>query len=166
MIIPVITLWRPWSYLIYLNAVKSKEDKSEWKTIETRTHDRFKNLIHKTIGIHSGERWDNNWLELARSYLTNEQIQLIEKLKFNNQIPAGKVICTAYCHDYKYPLSSFYSKQALVPCWLDRAGLFLREIKSIDSPILKGERGIWYYDTINRCKVVKSKENNQLSIAV
>jgi predicted transcriptional regulator len=53
----VITLWQPWASFIALG----------WKTIETRTHDRFKNLVCERIAIHAG--------------LILENIKLIEPIK-------------------------------------------------------------------------------------
>jgi hypothetical protein len=156
MIIPAITLWEPWASLISL----------KYKTIETRTHNKLFYLKGKTIGIHAGQSWDKNWYKAVKGLLDMDKIKEIEKMQRNKTIPFGKILCTAHVFDYKHPLCSYYSKPALIECWTRRAGLFLNNITAIDSPVLEGSQGIWYYDTINRCKVVKSKENNQLSIAV
>jgi hypothetical protein len=155
MIIPVITLWQPWASLIAL----------KYKTIETRTHNKLFSLKGKTVGIHAGMQWDNDWYEAVRGLLDMDKIKLIEKMERDNEISFGKILCTAHVFDYKHPLCSYYSKPALIECWTRRAGLFLNDIKQIDSPVLKGERGIWYYDTELKIKVVKS-QTNQLSIAV
>lgn len=48
MIYPVITLYQPWATWIMRG----------WKTIETRTHNRFACLDHKTILIHAGKITD------------------------------------------------------------------------------------------------------------
>ena len=45
----VISLWRPWCFWVMLG----------WKTIETRTHDRFANMMGKRIGIHAAQKWDD-----------------------------------------------------------------------------------------------------------
>jgi hypothetical protein len=156
MIIPVITLWQPWASLIAL----------KYKTIETRTHNKLFSLKGKIIGIHAGQSWDKDWYEAVKDLLDMDKVSLIEKMKRHNEIPFGKILCTAYVSKYETHLNPAETKPALIECWTRRAGLFLKEIKQIDSPVLEGSQGIWYYDTINRCKVVKSKENNQLSIAV
>jgi hypothetical protein len=43
-----ITLHQPWASLIAFGL----------KTIETRTHDRFRGLVGQTIAIHAGQKWD------------------------------------------------------------------------------------------------------------
>ena len=62
--IPIITLYPPWAIWVGLG----------WKTIETRTHPRFRSLVGKTIGIHSAIKWDETAIDAARPFLTNEQI--------------------------------------------------------------------------------------------
>jgi hypothetical protein len=49
--IPIISLWQPWAQWVALG----------WKLIESRTHNRFKSLLTKRIGIHASAKWDAEW---------------------------------------------------------------------------------------------------------
>lgn len=61
-IYPVITLYQPWATWIM----------RRWKTIETRTHNRFVKLLGKSVLIHAGQQTDATaaW----NPYLTEEEI--------------------------------------------------------------------------------------------
>ena len=130
--IPILTLWQPWCKWIMLG----------WKTIETRLHNRFKNLKGKIIGIHVGRKWDKNALSEASLYLTKEQIDCTELLKDDG----GYINCTAFVSDFRV-CKDEDSQKALVDCGrTKRYGLFLTEIEMYLGPlnIYKGHRGIWY----------------------
>ena len=137
MIYPVITLYQPWATWIM----------KEWKTIETRTHDRFASLIHRTVLIHAGlrtERFINN------PFLTEEQMFIDSKELVNGAILGSVYVyaCGWLCGD------NYENKSALIEC-TDRYGLFLEDIKKFDSPIFcKGSMGIWYFDTDKMKKVI------------
>lgn len=133
----VITLWQPWASFIALG----------WKTIETRTHDRFKNLVGEKIGIHAGNTWDKDWKELAGPYLTKMQIDEVGLLKneFDLGHLKGEIICTAKVTAFR-ELFSNDSDFALIECSSLRYGLFLEDIKPIKPIPAKGKQGIWNYD--------------------
>jgi len=129
--LPVITLWQPWAQWIMLG----------WKTIETRTHSRFASLENKIIYIHAGGKWDKSALNLARPYLTKEQIeQTIDIIPMKSAI-----ICSAHISKFDL-LNNTHSKDALIECNTERWGLFLNDIKQIEPIYCKGSQGIWYYN--------------------
>lgn len=141
-IIPVITLYQPWATWIMRG----------WKTIETRTHDRFKSLKHKTILIHAGQRTDDSPLVIHNPYLTKEQI-----LYNPEEVINGSILGSAFVSDFKL-LNSENAKSSLIECDTLRFGLFLSNIKKFDEPIpVKGEMGIWYFDMKDQKKVKKQK---------
>jgi hypothetical protein len=134
----ILTLWEPWASFIAVG----------WKTIETRTHDRFRNLKGETIGIHAGQHWDKDWYKLAGPYLTDLQKKEVEFFKENFNASngyKGKIICTAKVDSVNWLHSSFCDK-ALIECETLRCGLFLVDIRKTTSPVLKGHQGIWNYD--------------------
>lgn len=132
MIIPVISLWTPWANWVSLG----------WKTIETRTHRRFKNLVGKQIGIHASLHWDKNAIEAARAFLSTEQIiQTKEFLKVG-----GAVICTVYVSEFR-ELGPFDNQGSLIDCThVTRYGLFLRDVQTIEAFPCKGRQGIWHQE--------------------
>lgn len=139
-IFPVITLYQPWATWIM----------REWKTIETRTHDRFKCLNGRTILIHAGMKTDES--AAYNPYLTPEQI-------FYNpdEVVNGCILGSAYVDGFSR-LCQEHAKEALIECVTPRFGLFLTNIDVFDEPIpAKGEMGIWYYDLKNREKVKEAK---------
>lgn len=132
----VITLWQPWATLISLR----------WKTIETRTHNRFKNLEGQTIAIHASKKWDTNWLSAAGNYINNGQQFLIRKMYQENKIPFGKIICTGKVYTFRKLVSSDADK-ALIECDSDRWGLFIYNVLILEKPIeAKGHQGVWNYN--------------------
>jgi len=139
-IYPVITLYQPWATWIMRG----------WKTIETRTHNRFASLNHKTILIHAGQRTD---VIFSHPFLTEEQ------LNYNpEEVVNGFILGSAYV-DATGLLSGDWveNKSALIHT-LDRYGLFLKDIEKFKEPIpCKGEMGIWYYDLDLKQKVRKPK---------
>ncbi|KKM23738.1 hypothetical protein LCGC14_1612130 [marine sediment metagenome] len=64
-----ISLWRPWDLFVLLG----------WKMIETRTHDRFKSLVGRTIAIHSAKKIDPDWRRTTDSYLSADFQDLAER---------------------------------------------------------------------------------------
>lgn len=142
MIYPVITLYQPWATWIM----------REWKTIETRTHNRFACLIGKRILIHSGQKTDIT-ATIDNPYLTNEQLRYKPEEIINGYI-LGAVLVKSFGK-----LSSTHSKSALIDCGnTERFGLYLSEIHKFENPIpVKGEMGIWYFDLEKQEKVKKTK---------
>jgi hypothetical protein len=130
--IPVITLWQPWGNWVDLG----------WKTIETRTHPRFAKLEGQTIGIHLGLKWDKDAIQLARRFLTAEQLfRTKEFLKIG-----GAIVATAFVKEHRL-LNTKDSPFALIDCGhTTRWGLILENIKQIEAIPTKGRQGIWYYN--------------------
>lgn len=141
MIYPVITLYQPWASWIIRG----------WKTIETRTHNRFAILKDKDILIHAGLMTDKNAID--NPYLTREQLMRNPEEIINGYI-LGRV------HVYRTALLDYTdSKAALIDCSnIDRYGLFLQLKQTFDPIPVKGEMGIWYYDLDNKQKVKKSNK--------
>ena len=136
--IPIITLWLPWCFWIALG----------WKTIESRSHDRFSSLKGKTIGIHVGKKWDETALDQAKEYLSKiknyiNPVDHTEMIRENNI--KSCIICTAYVEGFR-ELKKEDSQKALIDCeHTKRYGLLLSDVKSLDKWIhVKGHQGIWY----------------------
>lgn len=130
-IYPVITLYQPWASFII----------EGYKTIETRLHDRFKNLKGHNILIHAGKKFDKDHYSIeSKSYYDY-----------------GCILGKVYVYDFQ-ALDEKHSLDALIDCEnVKRYGLFLKNIEKFDEPIynVKGSMGIWYYDLENRIKVKK-----------
>lgn len=127
--IPLISMYRPWANWVAL----------EWKRIETRLHNRFKNLVGQTIAIHAG-RWDDDALETAKPYLTDDQYE--ETMLWQHKAQPA-VICTAFVYRARLcvPVDA---TDALIECDTERHGLFLNDIRPVIPPIeMKGHQGIW-----------------------
>src|SRR5687767_2133477 len=107
-IYPVITLYQPWATWIMRG----------WKTIETRTHDRFKSLAGKIILIHAGKTTDAN--AAHNPYLTIEQIK-----ENPDEMVSGYILGSVFVSQFSQ-LSAQHSKAALIECYNTlRYGLFL-----------------------------------------
>lgn len=148
-ILPVITLYQPWATWIMRG----------WKSIETRTHDRFACLKGKTILIHAGQRTDDSEAVIHNPYLSKEEI-----LRDPDEVVNGYILGTARVYNARWlwPTDSIW---ALIECETKRFGLELDAIKKFETPIPeKGEMGIWYYDLNNKCKVKKSKPVPQFGL--
>lgn len=139
-IIPVITLWQPWATWV----IKG------YKTIETRTHARFKGLVDKTIGIHAGEAVDHSHHVIQNPYLAKSI--LIDSMI----LPAGVLLGTVKVSEFR-DLNYTHENAALIECEkVNRYGLFLSDIKEFDRyPKVKGGMGIWYFDLDKMEKVKK-----------
>jgi len=129
--IPVITLWQPWASWISLG----------WKTIETRTHARFRKLKDGWVGIHAGLSWDKNALYAASNFLTDEQI--LESKEFKKT--RGAIICVAHVSAFR-EMNEDDSYNALIECKTKRFGLIFDQVKSIEEIKASGRQGIWYHD--------------------
>lgn len=139
-IIPVITLWQPWATWV----IKG------YKTIETRTHIRFKGLEGKTIGIHAGQAVDQSDHVIQNPYLAKSI--LIDSMV----LPAGVLLGTAKVNEFR-ELNYTHEHAALIECEkVTRYGLFLSDIKEFERyPKVKGGMGIWYFDLDKMEKVKK-----------
>lgn len=143
-IFPAITLYQPWATWIML----------KWKTIETRTHDRFVSLRGNRILIHAGGHIDKS-AYLFHPYLTEEQ------LAATKEVPIGAILGSAFVSEFKL-LSDEDSRASLIDCRsVQRWGLVLTDIEPFETPIpVKGGMGIWYFDLSTNTKVLK-KDINQ-----
>lgn len=141
---PVITLYQPWATWIIRG----------WKTIETRTHNRFQSLNGKHILIHAGKQTDG--LASTNPYLSAAQI-----LHNPKEMKNGFIIGGAFVHDFR-ALDDSHSKDALIDCGsVQRFGLFLNQIYPLTDPIeVRGEMGIWYFDWGAKQKVKKSVDKS------
>ncbi len=138
MIYPVITLWQPWATWIM----------REWKTIETRTHDRFACLKGETILIHAGQTTDES--AAKNPYLTKHQL-----LHKPEEVINGFILGSVEVWDFA-ELKDTAAKMALIECRTKRYGLFLENVVSFHEPIpAKGGMGIWYFDLDKQEKVKK-----------
>lgn len=145
-IYPAITLYQPWATWIIRG----------WKTIETRTHNRFACLKGKTVLIHAGQRTDDSSSVIHNPYLTREEI-----LQDPDEVVNGYILGAAIVYDSRL-LTKEDSKPALIHCDNTiRYGLFLKGIEKFDHPIFtKGEMGIWYFDMAKKEKIKKSAINS------
>lgn len=146
-ILPAITLYNPWAVWIMRG----------WKTIETRTHDRFKCLNNRTILIHAGMRTDISEQVTDNPYLT--RVQILQEPK---EMIGGYILGTARVYNFSL-LSEHESDLALIDCGtVQRWGLFLTEINRFKDPIpAKGGMGIWYYDLSTKQKVKLRNEQQK-----
>lgn len=139
-IIPVLTLYQPWASFIILG----------WKTIETRTHDKFRSLEGKTIGIHSGQTYDR--AKSCFDFLEPHQHEIAKGGNF----PRGVLLGTAQVHKFDL-LDGSDSWEALIDCdVIRRYGLYLANVNAFEVPIpVSGSMGIWYFDMEKKIKVAK-----------
>lgn len=146
MILPAITLYQPWATWIMRG----------WKTIETRTHDRFKSLDGKTILIHAGQKTDLS--AINNPYLTRDQL-----LYNPDEMVNGFILGSAYSQ-YLGCLDPDDGLNALIECKTLRYGLLLTQVNVFPEPIpVKGEMGIWYFD-MEAMKKVKKPEPKHLKL--
>ena len=121
-----ISLWQPWAQWVALS----------WKTIETRTHNRFASLVGQRIAIHAAQKIDWVWRDKAR--LSNEQFLWT----FGNMLdwPRGAVVCTAQVIEHAR-LSAVMSPLALCDCsGNDLFGLVLEDVQRFDPIPWKGNQ--------------------------
>jgi hypothetical protein len=146
-IYPVITLYQPWATWIMRG----------WKTIETRTHNKFACLKGRRILIHASQKTDSN--AVNNPYLTREQIL------FNpDEMINGFILGSAFVNDFR-ELTPNASQRALIECNTKRYGLFLDKIDRWKIPIPeKGEMGIWYYDIDATMKIKKPLLSSELQL--
>lgn len=124
-----ISLWQPWAHWIAEGI----------KTIETRTHDRFKGLVGQRIAIHAAKRYDGHALVFAEEYLSKDAYCKLAQAK----VLMGAIICTAIVSEARW-LNPVYAPAALIECRSPRFGIFLEGIEKLEIPIpCKGRQGIF-----------------------
>lgn len=138
-ILPAITLYQPWATWIMRG----------WKTIETRTHNRFASLKGHDILIHAGQTTDADAID--NRFLAKHQI-----LYNPDEMINGYILGKAFVYQTR-ELNATDSQAALIDCVItQRFGLFLARIEKFEKPIpVKGERGIWYFNLDTKQKVKK-----------
>ena len=134
-----ITLWQPWATFVAMR----------WKTIETRTHARFKGLVGQRIAIHAG-------LKVDEAAFLNEFLpqRISTPLQVENLIRVvalwrGRLVCTARVVDARWaPNVGFVEREE----WNKRAMceaagkfcLFLGDIVPLQNMIpFRGRQGIF-----------------------
>jgi hypothetical protein len=131
--IPIISLWMPWANWVMLG----------WKRIETRTHPKLASLQGRTIGIHATQHWDKSAIDLARPYLSPEQLwKTANFLKIG-----GAILGTVQALEHR-KLGSSDSMHALIDCGPDtnRWGIVLTAPRVIEAIPARGYQGIWYHE--------------------
>lgn len=131
----VISLHQPWASWVALG----------WKTIETRTHTRFKNLVGQTIGIHAAKHWDNEWRDK-----TEDTLNALSRYQTDNDLlinaPRGYLLATAFVEEFRL-LNKNDSIKAKCYCGDNNLfGLVLSNIAQIEPISMKGMQGILNYD--------------------
>ena len=143
-----ITLWQPWASLCF---VRDPVTKLYLKTIETRTHDRFKSLVGQRFAIHAGKQWHKEgaaeairWLMRTHDWPALRAAELIRTCK----TPVGAVVGTVKGAGARW-LSHADSGRALCDCTPERHlfGLVLSEQEKLDTPrLVLGKQGLWTLD--------------------
>jgi hypothetical protein len=133
-LLPILQLYRPWSNWII----------NEWKTIETRTHNKFAWTEGKTVAIYSCKKFDKFATFAAAKYLTSKQI--LESEVYKEKEFGGFLIGTADVSEYRL-LTPADSPAALIDCSnVKRYGLFLSNIKRIQPYPFQGSQVQKYID--------------------
>ena len=131
-----ITLWQPWAAWVARGT----------KTIETRTHCRFRGLVGSRIAIHAGLKWDasafSSWI------LPNGEPFYFPPGPCRPTCRHGEIVCTVdvVCADW---LDASHSHSAMIDCGGDirRFGLFLEGVEWLPRGYrVSGRRGIWDWD--------------------
>jgi hypothetical protein len=135
----VISLHQPWATFVVMN----------WKTIETRTHQRFKNLIGERIAIHAAQHIDRNEIR-KNSYLQVHLFGGWEELDLIGRIEAerGKIICTALVIKADWCLNAINHnewKRAAMCDIQDKFLIHFADIEPLLNPIsFCGRQGIFH----------------------
>jgi len=147
--IPAITLYNPWACWVMLG----------WKTIETRTHDRFKGLVGKTIGIHAGEYdWSATYAHEGEKFHSLALVTL-RNLSPLLDYPRG-LLGTVEVTEARWLEGEVESIKAMIDCiQTKRFGLFLKNPQWFPhAQAMKGGQGIFYVRERNGIYVKEKKE--------
>jgi len=122
-----ISLYEPWASFIIWG----------WKTIETRTHKRFKSLVAQQILIHAAKTFDYSdvFLKHLNEYQLSTYKMILKTDYFKST--AGKLIGTVYVMGFKTLFESD-SKSALIDCGISkpvRYGIILQTPINLIQPI-------------------------------
>ncbi len=128
-----ISLYQPWAGWVAMG----------WKTIETRTHDRFKGLKGQRIAIHAAKKFDKDVEEKVFNYIIGRDVKDFPGWNEYGKV-RGAVICTAFVQDFR-KLTESDSRNALCDCGGGNLyGLILKDVERLIVPIpWKGLQGIF-----------------------
>jgi hypothetical protein len=128
-----ISIYQPWASWIA----------EGFKTIETRTHSRFRGLVDQRIAICSTKKIDTRAGSLALPYTTIAGV--INSLEYLDL--RGVILCTAWVYKVGW-LEGEHSKAAMIDCEKTRRfGLFLNNIEKLEKPIpVIGRLGVFEVD--------------------
>lgn len=131
--IPTITLWNPWASWV----------KRGLKTVETREHNKYAYLTGKWIAIHAGKKWHTEAFEIARPYLTEDQLWNSQQLREE----CGHILCLAHVQGAGGPLLARHSQMALCDCSRGNLyGLHFDRIEPLADPVpISGGQGVWWW---------------------
>lgn len=130
-----ISIRQPWVFWIHKG----------WKTIETRSHNRFQKLKGQRIAIQAGKIMDKSAFFHAEPFLTKKQMNetllyfgmeiIAQDLRPRKNVnPAfGAVTCTAIVKDIQ-PLEVRHFKDALIQS-TRLSALFLEDVEILPEPI-------------------------------
>ena len=132
-----ISLWQPWATFVSVG----------WKTIETRTHQRFKSLAGQRIAIHAASKVDRAMPYLA--YLPKMTALQNDNLWRFTGMCRGKIVCTATVTAARWALNvdfkerGRWNRQAMCEVG-GKFCLFLEDIKPLATRIpFRGRQGIF-----------------------
>ena len=134
---PAITIWAPWGSLIAHG----------FKSIETRSHDRFRSLQGHRIAIHQARRCANlrEVLRVTRHVGASRAAGWL----VSNSIgcPTGAVVATAFVASVRW-LDGSIEDNIAACCVTDGTfGLELDKVCALDIPVYtRGHQGIWEWD--------------------
>ena len=120
----------------------------KWKTIETRTHDRFKALVGQRIAIHAAQKMDE--AAFNGKYFQKAMALSVPSMRleiYNNaKRCAGKILCTAFvkkalwCPSLDWVEREDWEKAAMCDIW-DKYLIFLDDIKPLKKKIpIRGQQ--------------------------
>jgi hypothetical protein len=118
-----ITLYQPWATWIALGL----------KTIETRTHARFRNLLGQKIAIHAGQRFDPSALAQARAWCGWKETPSAIRYMSDHDYPHGLIVCTATVLSARWLLPG--DSTAAMTATVGKFGLVLGDIHPLVSPL-------------------------------
>jgi len=139
-----ISLWQPWATLVALKL----------KTIETRGHDRFRNLSGQRIAIHATQKWNEDGLLVSRILDSGRLTHGFALITSFNNIEMwaarckGKIVCTAVVEDVQWArdvVTQWVDLERRALCAVqDKCLLFLTDIQPLRDPIpFQGRQGIF-----------------------
>ena len=132
-----ISLWEPWATFIMMKK----------KTIETRTHNRFKGLVGERIAICAALKFDKSGI--WKDYLPSDWRFSISNLLSLTTVTKGTIMCTAtvsaarWAPNVDFVERNEWNKKALCEVG-GKYCLFLNDIKPVMGRIpVQGRQGIF-----------------------